>query len=72
MRGRGLLLALQFDVDCARDVVLACLKKGLLVNDVSPSAIRMCPPLILTKADCDEAIEILDGVLARVPQVLPA
>ncbi len=72
VRGRGLLLALQFDVDCARDVVLACLKKGLLVNDVSPSAIRMCPPLILTKADCDEAIEILDGVLARVPQVLPA
>jgi acetylornithine/N-succinyldiaminopimelate aminotransferase len=72
VRGRGLLLALQMSSDCAADVVSACLKQGLLVNNVSPSAIRLCPPLILTRADCDEAIGILDGVLHSVREVQPA
>jgi acetylornithine/succinyldiaminopimelate/putrescine aminotransferase len=72
VRGRGLLLALQMSSDCAADVVSACLDQGLLVNNVSPSAIRLCPPLILTRADCDEAIGILDGVLHGVREVQPA
>jgi acetylornithine/N-succinyldiaminopimelate aminotransferase len=72
VRGRGLLLALQFDTDCASDVVMACLEKGLLVNNVSPSAVRLCPPLILTTSDCDEAAGILDGALTGLKQVQPA
>ncbi|HVL51364.1 MAG TPA: acetylornithine transaminase [Actinomycetota bacterium] len=71
VRGRGLLLAVQFDSDCAGQVVSACLDRGLLVNEVSPSAIRMCPPLILTESDCDEAVEILEAVL-QARQVQPA
>jgi acetylornithine/N-succinyldiaminopimelate aminotransferase len=72
VRGRGLLLALQLDSDCASDAVLACLERGLLVNNVSPSALRLCPPLILTRADCDEAVGILDEVLTSITEVQPA
>ncbi|MEX0789692.1 MAG: acetylornithine transaminase [Actinomycetota bacterium] len=72
VRGRGLLLALQLDTECASDAVLACLERGLLVNNVSPSALRLCPPLILTRADCDEAVGILDAVLAGIREVQPA
>jgi acetylornithine/N-succinyldiaminopimelate aminotransferase len=72
VRGRGLLLALQLDSECASDAVLACLERGLLVNNVTPSALRLCPPLILTKSDCDEAVGILDEVLTGIREVQTA
>jgi len=66
VRGRGLLLAVQFDREVSERVVLGCLEAGLLVNGVTPSAIRLMPPLIITEAEADEAVAILDSVLARV------
>lgn len=66
VRGKGLLLAVQLSRDVAREVVLDSLTKGLLVNDVTPSAIRLSPPLTLSEADCDQAIEILDHVMTGV------
>jgi acetylornithine/succinyldiaminopimelate/putrescine aminotransferase len=63
VRGRGLLLGLQLAGDVARDVVGRALERGLLVNDVTTSTVRLCPPLIVSEADCDEAVSILDEVL---------
>jgi acetylornithine/N-succinyldiaminopimelate aminotransferase len=71
VRGRGLLLALQLSGDLAHDVVAAALERGLLVNDVSASAVRLCPPLVVSEADCDEAIGVLDDVLDAVLAGLP-
>jgi acetylornithine/N-succinyldiaminopimelate aminotransferase len=65
IRGRGLLLALKFTDNIAEDVVLACLKEGLLVNAVKPNVLRFIPPLIITEEDVDEALLILEKVLAR-------
>jgi acetylornithine/N-succinyldiaminopimelate aminotransferase len=65
IRGRGLLLALGFNDDIAEELVLACLKEGLLVNPVKPNALRFMPPLIITEKDIDEALDILETVLAR-------
>jgi acetylornithine/N-succinyldiaminopimelate aminotransferase len=65
IRGRGLLLALGFTDDIAEELVLACLKEGLLVNPVKPNALRFMPPLIITEKDVDEALGILDTVLSR-------
>ena len=64
VRGRGLLQAIEFSSDIAGDMVTACLEEGLLVNGVRPNAIRFMPPLIITEADVDEALGILDSVLA--------
>lgn len=65
VRGRGLLLALGFTNDIAEQVVLACLKKSLLVNQVKPNALRFMPPLIITETDVDEALDILEAVFSR-------
>jgi len=66
IRGRGLLVAVQFDRDLSDKVVRACLERGLLLNPVKPNAIRFMPPLNITKSDVDEAIAILDPVLVEV------
>lgn len=66
VRGRGLLLALQLSADAAREVTTGALSRGLLVNDVTPSAVRLCPPLVVGEGECDEAVEVLDGVLASM------
>ena len=66
VRGRGLLLAIEFDREIAADVLGACLENGLLVNRLKPSALRFMPPLIIGHDEVDEAINILDRVLAAV------
>ncbi len=65
VRGQGLLLALQLSSDIAREVATAALGEGLLVNDVTASALRLCPPLIVGEQHCAEAVSILDEVLSR-------
>ncbi|MGD0353613.1 MAG: aspartate aminotransferase family protein [Dehalococcoidia bacterium] len=65
IRGRGLLLAFNFTDNIAQDVVMECLKEGLLVNAVKPNALRFMPPLIITEKDVDEALRILEKVLVR-------
>src|SRR4030043_93632 len=65
IRGRGLLLALKFTDNIAEEMVLACLKEGLLVNPVKPDALRFMPPLIITEKDVDEALGILEIVFSR-------
>jgi acetylornithine/N-succinyldiaminopimelate aminotransferase len=66
VRGRGLLVAIEFDSEIAQQLVLACLNEGLLVNRVKPNALRFMPPLIIGKEEVDEALDILDNVLAAV------
>ncbi|MBM4454377.1 MAG: aspartate aminotransferase family protein [Chloroflexi bacterium] len=65
IRGGGLLIALGFTKDIASEIVLECLKEGLLVNPVKPNAIRFMPPLIITEKEVDEALDILKTVLNR-------
>ncbi len=66
VRGCGLLLAIEFDREIAADVLGACLENGLLVNRLKPSALRFMPPLIIGHGEVDEAINILDRVLAAI------
>jgi len=68
VRGRGLLVALEFCSDIAEGVVKACLEKGLLLNAVKPSALRFMPPLIIGEREVDEAMGILEKVLAEVSE----
>ena len=66
VRGRGLLLAIEFDSDIADDVVMACLDGGLLVNRLKPNALRFMPPLIIGNEEVDRALGILDKALSGV------
>jgi len=64
VRGRGLLVAMEFKSDIAPSLVTACLEGGLLVNQLKPNAVRFMPPLIIGNGEVDEALGILDSVLS--------
>jgi len=63
VRGKGLLVAVEFENDIAPSLVMDCLEKGLLVNQLKPNAIRFMPPLVIGKKEVDEALDILDKTL---------
>jgi acetylornithine/succinyldiaminopimelate/putrescine aminotransferase len=64
-RGVGVMRALALTVD-AQPVIDGALEKGLLVNRTAERVVRMLPPLTVTKSEIDEAVAILDGVLAHL------
>ena len=66
VRGRGLLVAVEFSSDIAKSVLTDCLDKGLLVNRLKPNALRFIPPLIISNDDVDEAVGILDKALSNI------
>ena len=63
VRGRGLLIALEFDKDIGADVLTACLKEGLLVNRLKPNTLRFMPPLVISNGEIDEVVGKLDKAL---------
>ncbi len=54
VRGRGLLIAVEFNKDIAEEVLYACLANGFLVNQLKPNMLRVIPPLIINKAEIDD------------------
>jgi predicted acetylornithine/succinylornithine family transaminase len=68
VRGMGLLIAAQLDEGRdARQVAADCLAAGLVVNAVTPTALRFAPPFTVTDSEIDEAVAILGKVLAAGP-----
>ena len=70
-RGAGLMWGLELRIEAAPVIELAR-EKGLLVNRTAETVVRMLPPLNITAADLDAAVEILDTVLASVETEVPA
>lgn len=66
IRGRGLLIALEFQKDIAEEVLYACLSRGFLINQLKPNTLRFIPPLIINEAEIDIGIDILDKVLSAL------
>jgi len=65
VRGRGLLLAAELEPGLDAPVVVArCLSAGLVVNAVTPSAIRLTPSLLVTDDEIQCAVSVLADVLA--------
>ncbi|MFN8026269.1 MAG: acetylornithine transaminase [Acidimicrobiia bacterium] len=65
VRGVGLLVAAQLDEGIeAAPVALACLEAGLVVNAVTPTALRFAPSLLVSDAEIDAAVAILQVVLS--------
>jgi acetylornithine/N-succinyldiaminopimelate aminotransferase len=59
IRGMGLLVGVEFDFDGAAEIKHGCIDRKLLVTAIGQTIIRMIPPLIATKEDCDRAFDIL-------------
>ena len=75
VRGRGLMIGIELvrdrqtkeRADRERNaLVQECFRRGLLVLGAGRNAIRLSPALVLTKAQADTAIEILDDALGAI------
>lgn len=66
VRGRGLLVALEFAAPVALPVVQACRALGLLGNALPPHTIRFMPPLNIDYRDVDQAIAILETAIGQI------
>ena len=64
VRGRGLMLACEVDVSAPEVARSALLSERLIVNATGPTTIRLLPPLIVSEADIDDALERLGTALA--------
>jgi len=75
VRGRGLMIG----VELVRDrqtkerateernkVVDECFRRGLLVLGAGRNAVRLSPPLVLTKPQAEVAVRILDEAIGAV------
>jgi predicted acetylornithine/succinylornithine family transaminase len=62
IRGAGLMWGLELDRS-ATPIVDAAIQQGLLVNRTAETVIRLLPPYIITAAEIDEAIGLLDAAL---------
>ena len=59
VRGRGLMVAAELGAEIAPQVVRAGLRTGVIVNATGPRTLRLVPPLVLTEAEADEAVQRL-------------
>jgi acetylornithine/N-succinyldiaminopimelate aminotransferase len=62
VRGLGLLLAAELAGGDAKAVQAECLRRGLVLNAVTPTALRFAPSLLVTDDELDEAVFIVAGV----------
>lgn len=65
VRGMGLLLGLTLE-SSAGDAVKKCLEKGLMLTVAGGNTLRFTPPLIVTTEQIDQAVTIVDQVLAEL------
>lgn len=64
-RGMGLMQGLVFDRP-VRDVIQLVMEKGLILINAGADIVRFVPPLIISKADIDEMIGILENCIASL------
>jgi 4-aminobutyrate aminotransferase len=75
VRGMGLMIGIELVRDrqtkaratTERDrLVTECFKRGLLVLGAGPNTLRLCPPLVLSRAEADTAVRIIDESLTAI------
>ncbi len=62
VRGWGLILGVELGPDeprAAIDLARAALAQGLLLVPAGPRVLRLVPPLIVSAAECDEALDLI-------------
>jgi acetylornithine/N-succinyldiaminopimelate aminotransferase len=62
-RGRGLLRAVQLDGIDAATAMLAAREAGFIVNAVTPTALRLAPPLVVSARELEGFVDALPGIL---------
>ncbi|MXP63625.1 aspartate aminotransferase family protein [Roseomonas sp. M0104] len=67
VRGAGLLLGLQLTPEVSNaEMQAAAVEEGLLTVAAGQNVLRVAPPLIITEAEADEALAMLDRAATRM------
>jgi acetylornithine/N-succinyldiaminopimelate aminotransferase len=66
IRGMGLLRAIEFTDDLSPVVVAAANNEGVLLNAVRPNAVRIMPPLTITRKEIDTGVSRIEAALATI------
>lgn len=66
VRGHGLMRGAELDAPVAARVVEEGLAEGLVLNRIGDSILRFLPPLVITRAEVDEACDRLEVLLDRL------
>jgi 4-aminobutyrate aminotransferase len=75
VRGRGLMIGVEFvkdrerreaDPQGADAIMVEAFRRGLLLLTCGRSTIRFCPPLVVTRAEVDRAIEVFEATIDHV------
>ncbi len=62
IRGRGLMLGIEFNAEI-KELVEICMEKGLLLLGAGPKVLRFVPPLTVSEKEINQALGILKGAL---------
>jgi predicted acetylornithine/succinylornithine family transaminase len=65
VRGAGVMWGIDLKIDAA-PAIDAARSRGLLINRTGGTVIRLLPPYVVTEADLERAIPILDDVLTEM------
>jgi len=65
VRGFGLMIGVELGV-FAKEAVNLLLKKGIIANAAHDTVLRILPPFIISREDCDEFLTTLDVVLEEL------
>jgi 4-aminobutyrate aminotransferase len=67
VRGKGLMIGVQFDSDATAEAVQwACFQRGLLVLEAGEAVVRMSPPLIISSAQVETAVKLFSQAVEAV------
>ena len=72
VRGWGLIngIEIRSDLDLTSiEVVKALMDEGLLLAPAGPKVLRFVPPLIVSQAEIDQAVDILESVIVKLARV---
>lgn len=75
VRGRGLMIGIEFAIDEVGELVVGqCVKRGLICAYTlnNPRVIRIEPPLIINQSQCEFAIETFTDSVAETAELMAA
>lgn len=66
IKGKGLMIGVELDIEDASAITEECVKEGLLINCTQKNILRVMPPMTVKKEDIDVAIDKLTRALGRI------
>jgi len=70
VRGRGLMIGIELDRDCA-ELVADARDRGVLLNVTADRTVRLLPPLILSDRDAERLADVVRDIILELPGKQP-